>query len=77
MTLSIQGGGKIGLDPRNQAGDNKALEKLFVLDLALPPGELPDYLGGRIYVRFEHAPEPLGEQWYREIRGVFLKKFNV
>jgi putative peptide zinc metalloprotease protein len=77
MTLSLQGGGKIGLDPRKPAGDSKALEKLFVLDLALPPGELPDYLGGRIYVRFEHAPEPLGEQWYREIRGVFLKKFNV
>ena len=76
MTLSLQGGGKIGLDP-SKPGDSKALEKLFVLDLALPPGQEPNYLGGRIYVRFEHQPEPLANQWYREIRRAFLKKFNV
>ena len=76
MTLSLQGGGKIGLDP-SKPGDGKALEKLFVLDLELPPGEQANYLGGRIYVRFEHEPEPLADQWYREIRRAFLKKFNV
>jgi putative peptide zinc metalloprotease protein len=76
MTLSLQGGGKIGLDP-GKPGDSKAIEKLFVLDLQVPPGEQPNFLGGRIYVRFEHEPEPLAEQWYREIRRAFLKKFNV
>ena len=76
MTLSLQGGGKIGLDP-SKAGEGKALEKLFVLDLELPPGAQANYLGGRVYVRFEHEPEPLADQWYREIRRVFLKKFNV
>jgi len=75
MTLSLQGGGKIGLDPTKS--DGKSLEKLFVLDLELPPGEQPNYLGGRIYVRFEHDPEPLAEQWYRGVRRIFLKKFNV
>jgi len=76
MTLSLQGGGKIGLDP-SKPGDGRTLEKLFVLDLELPPGEQANYLGGRIYVRFEHEPEPLAGQWYREIRRAFLKKFNV
>ena len=76
MTLSLQGGGKIGLDPR-KSGDAKAVEKLFVLDLELPQGEQANYFGGRIYVRFEHEPEPLAQQWYREIRRAFLKKFNV
>lgn len=76
MTLSLQGGGKIGVDP-SRPGDAKALEKLFVLDLELPPGRQANYLGGRIYVRFEHDPEPLANQWYREARRVFLKKFNV
>ena len=76
MTLSLQGGGKIGVDP-GKSGDPRSIEKLFVLDLELPPGEQPNYLGGRIYVRFEHPPEPLAGQWYREIRRVFLKKFNV
>ena len=76
MTLSLQGGGKIGLDP-SKAGDPKAAEKLFVLDLDLPEGEQANYFGGRIYVRFEHDPEPLARQWYRELRRAFLKKFNV
>jgi len=76
MTLSLQGGGKIGVDP-SKPGDARALEKLFVLDLELPPGRLENYLGGRIYVRFEHEPEPIANQWYREVRRVFLKKFNV
>ena len=76
MTLSLQGGGKIGLDP-SKSGEGKAVEKLFVLDLELPEGEQANYFGGRIYVRFEHDPEPLARQWYREVRRAFLKKFNV
>lgn len=76
MTLSLQGGGKIGLDP-NKPGDSKALEKLFVLDLDLSSGAPTNYIGGRIYVRFQHQPEPLADQWYREARRVFLKRFNV
>jgi putative peptide zinc metalloprotease protein len=80
MTLSLQGGGKIGLDPSKMEGDNsgaKALEKLFVLDLGLPEGTQLNHLGSRIYVRFEHQPEPLAYQWYRGVRRVFLKKFHV
>jgi putative peptide zinc metalloprotease protein len=76
MTLSLQGGGKIGLDP-GKPGDPRALEKLFVLDLELPPGEQAALIGARIYVRFEHEREPLADQWYREARRAFLKRFNV
>jgi putative peptide zinc metalloprotease protein len=76
MTLSLQGGGRIGLDP-NKPGDAKSIEKLFVLDLELPKGGQTNFLGGRVYVRFEHDPEPLFDQWYREVRRAFLKGFNV
>ncbi|MEO8202765.1 MAG: HlyD family efflux transporter periplasmic adaptor subunit [Betaproteobacteria bacterium] len=76
LTLSLQGGGKIGLDT-SKPGEPKAVEKLFVLDLELPPGAQANYFGGRMYVRFEHEPEPLGQQWYREIRRAFLRKFSV
>lgn len=76
MTLSLQGGGKIGLDPSAQ-GDAKTLQKLFVLDLQLPTGIQMDKLGSRIYVRFEHAPEPLGLQWYAAARRIFLRTFNA
>ncbi|MDO9402764.1 MAG: biotin/lipoyl-binding protein [Polaromonas sp.] len=76
MTLSFQGGGKIGLDPsaKNEA---QTLQKIFVLDLRLPDGVRMDKLGSRIYVRFEHAPEPLGLQWYGTARRIFLRTFNV
>lgn len=76
MALSLQGGGRIGLDPRGGA-DGRAIEKLFVLDLDLPKGEQATYLGGRIHVRFEHLPEPLATQWYRAVRRAFLRQFNV
>jgi putative peptide zinc metalloprotease protein len=76
MTLSLQGGGKIGVDP-GKSGEAKALEKLFVLDLDLAAGAPPSYIGGRVYVRFEHQPEPLAGQWYRDVRRIFLKRFNV
>ena len=76
MTLSLQGGGRIALDPAKQ-GDSRTLQKLFVLDLQLPAGQGVNKLGSRIFVRFEHPPEPLGQQWYRSVRRLFLKKFNV
>lgn len=76
MTLSLQGGGKIGVDP-SKPGDARAIEKLFVLDLDLAPGAPASQIGGRIYVRFEHPAEPLADQWYREVRRVFLRRFNV
>lgn len=77
MTLSFQGGGKIGLDPGNKSGELRTLQKLFVLDLALPAETHSDKIGSRVYVRFEHPPETLGEQWYRTLRRLFLKKFNA
>lgn len=76
MTLSLQGGGNIGLDPR-RPGDKHAIERLFVMDLALPPGTHLPNLGSRMYVRFQHNPEPLAAQWYRDIRRLLLKRFNV
>jgi putative peptide zinc metalloprotease protein len=74
--LSQQGGGQISLDP-TKPGDRKALESLFVFELR-PTGPAPlKSLGSRVYVRFEHQPEPLGLQWYGLLRQMMLKKFNV
>ena len=76
MTLSLQGGGHIGLDPAAD-GDAKTLQKLFVLDLKLPDGVSMDKLGSRIYVRFEHAPEPIGLQWFAAARRLYVRTMNV
>ena len=76
MALSLQGGGKIGLDP-SRPGNNHAIDRVFVLDLALPRDARVAHLGSRVLVRFEHPSEPLAVQWYRSVRREFMKKFNV
>ena len=76
VLLSLQGGGNIGVGPNSQ-GDNRAIERLFVMDLELPFGVHLSNLGSRIYVRFDHAPEPLMRRWYRGMRRLLLKRFNV
>ena len=76
MTLSLQGGGKIGMDP-DKASEAKTLERLFVIDLDITEGAPVNFIGGRVYVRFEHPSEPLAEQWYRSMRRLFLRRFHV
>lgn len=76
IALSPQGGGQISLDP-TKPGDQKTLESLFVFELKATGVAQLKSLGSRVYVRFEHHPEPLGLQWYGTIRKMMLKKFNV
>ncbi len=74
--LSSEGGGVIAADPRDPRS-GKTLTTNFQYDLALPP-EVPSLAyGGRVYVRFSFQPEPLGLQWHRRIRQVFLERFHV
>lgn len=55
----------------------KAFEKLFLFDIRLPPAEGYYNVGERVYVRFDHGAEPLVWRWYRGIRQLFLKRFDV
>jgi len=80
--LSAQGGGVVSLDPQaaNDPGKQsqpKATNTLFVFELELSERARLNSIGSRIYVRFEREPEPLGTQWYRDVRRVLLRKFNV
>ncbi len=75
MALSVQGGGKVGLDP-SQTRRPQAFEKLFHFDIVLP-GTKARGIGERVYVRFVHTPESLGAKWHRAIRRVLLKRLNV
>lgn len=78
--LSVEGGGRLAIDPRDSQGA-RTLERTFQFDVALadtPAGEIPPvYFGERIHARFEHPPEPLARQWYRDIRRLFLSHFQV
>jgi putative peptide zinc metalloprotease protein len=75
-TLSLEGGGEIAIDPRDMMGI-KTFQKIFLFDIELPPPAGLYNVGGRVYVRFDHGKEPMIRRWYRGIRQLFLKRFNV
>jgi len=74
--LGRGGGGEIATDPRDNQG-TKAFEKMFQFDVELTRPLDRAFVGGRVYVRFDHGPEPLAFQWYRQLRQMFLRRFNV
>ena len=63
----VRGGGK----------DLGAFRKVFLFGLEIGDVDEPSGVGGRVYVRFAHAPEPVAWQLYRVIRREFLSLFNV
>ena len=74
--LGTKGGGNIPVDPTDPDGI-RVLENIFQLDLSLPPQNPPANIGGRVYARFEHGTMPLAFQWYRSLRLLFLRRFDV
>jgi len=74
--LGSEGGGQVPLDPHDPKGQ-KAMKRLFQIDLELPPQHGLVNVGGRVYVRFDHGWDSLLAQWYRQGRQLFLARFNV
>jgi putative peptide zinc metalloprotease protein len=75
MALSLEGGGGVALDPK-ETDKLQSFEKLFYFDIALDRAKSRG-IGERVYVRFEHDPEPLAFRLYRSIRRLLLSKFGV
>ena len=78
-TLGQSGGGEITVDPRDETGTT-ALETFFEFEVELlQPTGAPDMrlLGSRVYVAFEHPPEPLGWRLWRTARRQLLSHFHV
>ncbi len=74
--LGQQGGGKIAIDPTDARG-TKAFQKFFFFDIRLPAGTRLFSVGGRVYARMDHGMEPLVYRWYRSIRELLLRRFNI
>lgn len=74
--LGTAGGGPIPVDPRDE-GRTRTLEPVFELELALPPGERVEAVGSRVHVRFDHGYEPIAWRWYRDLRRLFMRQFEV
>lgn len=73
--FSLEGGGPFALDPRAHR-EKKSFETLFYFEVALDE-RMEDRLGSRVYLRFEHEAETLAVQWYRILRRVFMRIFNL
>ena len=74
--LSAAGGGLFATDPNDRDG-RTTLERVFEIEISLPPEGHTEYLGTRMYVRFDHGYEPLGLQAWRALRQLFLRRFGV
>jgi putative peptide zinc metalloprotease protein len=74
--LGSAGGGPIAVDPADKQGVT-TLRQVFQLELTLPAEVRSDYLGARVFVRFNHGFEPAGFQIYRAFRRLLLRQFNV
>jgi putative peptide zinc metalloprotease protein len=74
--LGTRGGGEFAVKPEDEKG-TALLQPAFQFDLELPLDDGRARIGERMWVRFDHGTESLGQQWYRQIRQLFLGKFEV
>ena len=73
--LGTSAGGPFAVDPMDPDG-LRTLERVFQFDLELPPGRVRA-AGERVYVRFDHGAEPIGQRGYRALRRLFLRQLGV
>ena len=73
--LTVDGGGRIARDPA-ETQEVLAVENYFELRLSAPAAALP-WLHERVHVLFQHPAEALGERWYRGLRRLFLRRFDL
>ena len=76
LALSTAGGGDVAIDPRD-AKNPRALTKVLHVELGFEPSLSVAEMGGRVYARFDHGNEPLAWRIYRDVRQLFLRRFNV
>ncbi|MEH6608561.1 MAG: hypothetical protein V7696_04260 [Halioglobus sp.] len=74
--LGVQGGGRVIVDP-SAGNDITSIERIFEIDVGLPPEADSYFLGQRMHVRFDHGYMPLAMQMYRALRKLFLSRFSV
>ncbi len=72
--LSVDGGGLFALDPQSQDRP-EAFDPVFQFDIQV--SNMPvSRIGERVYVRFEHTPEPIGFRIYRQVRRTLLRELE-
>ncbi|MDP2494105.1 peptidase M50 [Shimia thalassica] len=72
--LGTVGGGPILSDPGYDG--TRALESVFVVDIAVDRAEPVQFYNERVHVRFDHGTASLATQGWRIVRQVFLDRFG-
>ena len=75
LALATQGGGDIASS--GQGADARAIQGLFVFDVAPERAAGTLLLGARAFIRFDHGQEPVAWRLLRATRQLFLSQFNV
>lgn len=75
-TLTGLGGGDIAVDPREKE-KLKTFERVFQFDIEINDYDSMNNLGSRVYVRFYHGLSPLAYRWYKSLKQLLLRNFNV
>ncbi|MEE9343180.1 MAG: hypothetical protein V3V12_06080, partial [Gammaproteobacteria bacterium] len=74
--LGSTGGGQVAVNATDEEGLT-ANESVFQFELSLIENSQVYYIGSRVYVRFNHGNEPLGQQWVRRIYHVVANRIDV
>ncbi len=74
VALGEFAGGDIALDPADK-DHQRARAPVFIVDVSVSESIL-ERSGGRAWVRFEHGWMPLGVQWGRHLKQLFLRQFD-
>jgi putative peptide zinc metalloprotease protein len=76
VAFATEGGGSKALDTRDPEHP-RALSRSFQFDVEVPAEVATAAAGGHVWVRFDHGQEPIGLQWMRRLRQLFLSRFNA
>ncbi len=70
--LGSGSGGLIAVDARDTSG-TQLLTNIFLVEIALPLDTTGSYLGQRVFVRFIHRAESMGNRWLRKFNQILLE----
>lgn len=68
-------GGQVRVDARDETGLT-SLDPVYHFELALEHYDEP-YLAAKVFIKFRHAGESLGEMLYYDVRNLFLHRFLI
>jgi putative peptide zinc metalloprotease protein len=66
----------VPVDPTDAEGV-RTVQRVFQVDLSVSGEAGLVHAGERVHVRFSHGWSPLSDQWYRQVRQLFLSRFTV